>query len=260
MAPADDSPSPPASTRDVQAGPAPDLADLAARLGRLEQQAAGLRRQRAWLSVTLVLSLLVSLAAAGVAAYALTHPPEAKPAEKADAGEKVPPAPPPPKADPLAPVRTRRLVVVDEAGTARLTLGVDDAWPLDEDAKKKGEKNGLGLYARDEKGRPRLALLASEKGGAIFHMLDAAGKPAMLLACSPERQVVFGFLDPRGVTRGMLGLGKDEKPLLILRGNQASVAINDLAGTTRALLSTFGDGEGGLVIQDRAGKAITQVP
>jgi hypothetical protein len=75
-----------------------------------------------------------------------------------------------------------------------------------------------------------------------------------------DRQCVLAFNDASGMTRGMLGLGEKDKPLLILRGHEALVGINDLTGITRALMGTSKDGEGMVIVQDKAGKGIAQLP
>jgi hypothetical protein len=218
-------------------GPDPSraLEALAARLAKLE-------RQRRLLGVAVAVSL-------GLAVLAFFLPNPVALADKVGKGdEKV--------------VRAQRVVVVDGKGTQRAVLGVDDKWPGLEEGKRK-EKGPVspqpGLYLRDAKGKPRLALLTGEDD-AVVQLLDADGKVAAVLATTSDRQTLLGFNDPKGVTRGLVGIAKEGKPLLILRGNGALLGINDMTGTTRALMGTDKDGDGVVVIQDRTGKAVAQMP
>jgi hypothetical protein len=210
------------------------LETLAARLEKLE-------RQRRILGAIVALSL-------GLAVVAFFR---ASPSALADRGGKP---------DERV-VRTQRLVLVDGKGTQRAVLGVDEKWPGFETGKgkEKGAVPQPGLYLRDAKGKPRLALVAGEDDAGM-QLLDGAGKAALVLVTAKDRQTLLGFNDSRGVTRGLVGIGKDGKPVVILRGNGALMGINDMTGTTRALVGTDKDGDGVVVIQDRTGKAIAQMP
>jgi hypothetical protein len=237
---------------------------LAARLEQMERLNEALQRQRQRLRWVLSGSLIIALGALGTAGFALVQAQQDPPAAARQEipGESVKQPPPvAPSAEKKAPevLRVKKLTLLDSEGRPRAVLGVDETWPWSEPEKKTGPRPP-GLYLRDEKGRPRLALVASTRDGSMLQMLDADAKPSVVMASSQDRQLLIGFLDAKGVTRGMVGLGRDDKPMLILRGNQAYVGVNDLTGTTRALLGTFGDGEGGVVIQDKTGKAITQLP
>jgi hypothetical protein len=154
-------------------------------------------------------------------------------------------------------VRARQLVVLDGKDQRRIVLGVDETWPRDMEAKAKQDEPGV--YLRDARGQPRLALFGHAAGGKVV-LLDDRGKPALLLAVGKDRQTLVGFNDPKGTTRGLFGIDGTGKPLLILRGNGALVGINDNTGTTRALLGTSKEGEGVVVIQDQTGKAVAQMP
>jgi hypothetical protein len=217
------------------------LAALAERLERLERANERLLRQRRLLS-------WVVLAGVVFAVLGLVMPQAPAWADKGgDKGARV--------------LRGRQFVLVDGRGTQRAVLGVDDKWPALPGDKDRKKKEGVqpGLYLRDKKGKPRLALVAGDDDASLY-MLDAEGKPALVVATAKDRQSLIAFNDPKGVTRGLFGLGKENKALLILRGNGALFGINDLAGKTRALVGTDKDGDGVVVIQDKAGKAIAQLP
>src|SRR5262245_48292818 len=92
------------------------------------ERLAALERQRRWLLGLLCITLLLSAGAAATAGYVLANPPAVpSPGEPAPQVGIQPPPQPDRKRD--EPVRTTRLVVVDEKGTPRLTLGVDAKWP-----------------------------------------------------------------------------------------------------------------------------------
>src|SRR5262249_60882964 len=109
-------------------------------------------------------------------------------------------------------LRARQFVLVDAGGARRATLGVDEDWPWDA---KKESRSAPGLYLRDDKGQPRLALFTTVKDGVSVLMLDENKKPALALALGQDRQVAIAFLDGRGATRCLTGIRKDDKAGLV---------------------------------------------
>lgn len=226
--------------------PTPTLEDLARRLEALERGNAELRRANRGLRRAAAACLAAALVSAAAALWAGAPPSPAR----ADS---------PPEAAPAKSLRAEQFVLVDDKGKTRAVLGVDDDWPAGDakDAKAK-QKPEPGLYLRDPEGKPRV-LLGALGEASVLTMLDGAGKGGLVFALSKDRQAMMGVNDEKGLTRAVLGVGKDGKPLLLLRGDEALFGLNDLNGVTR-VLAGVSNGQGVIVLQDKNGKAVTQLP
>jgi hypothetical protein len=210
----------------------PELAEVVCRLEALERHNRSLRRAVA------ALGLLLALGAVAGVAWLTTA--------RARADDK-------PAA--MKEVRAERFVLVDGKGNPLAVLGLDEDWPHPD----KKAKPGPGLYLRDPEGKPKILLMAAADGSAVA-LLDDDGKTALVAAASKDRQALIGFNDSKEVTRAALGYnGKDGKPILMLQGEGAFFGINDANGVTRVGASVQ-QGQGVVVVADKNGKAITQLP
>ncbi len=118
-------------------------------------------------------------------------------------------------------IRTRKLVVLDEAGAERAALGMDKDGPklaMVDAAGKKGvvlgtRKNGAGgLVLFDARGNSRAALAAEGPGLVLY---DEAEKTRVSLVASADGPTLALF-DKAGVLRTALGMDKDFPTLILL--------------------------------------------
>lgn len=98
---------------------------------------------------------------------------------------------------------------------------------------------GNPVVAQDQKAEPPKALAAQE-----FRLVDAAGTPRALLTFSASGEPYLALLDPKGGQRVWMGIATD-----------TGVAVRDLDGKTRLVLSLDGNGDPSLVMRDREHRA-----
>jgi hypothetical protein len=222
----------------------PDLHELARRLDTLERSNDELRRANRTLRQTATACLVAGVVGICAAVWA------ALPATPAHADGT-------PETAKL--LRAEQFVLVDAKGKTRAVLGIDEAWPWGDDKTPKDKrKPEPGLYFRDPEGKPKL-FMAALADASVLTMLDEGGKGGLVFALSKDRQAMMGINDDKGLTRAVLGVGKDGKPLLLLRGDEALLGLNDLNGITR-VLAGISAGQGVIVVQDKNGKSVTQLP
>jgi hypothetical protein len=222
----------------------PTLQDLACRLDALERNNDELRRANRALrrTATVCLGAATLSVAAMLWAAVLAAP------AHADGTPEV-----------AKSLRAEQFVLVDAKGKTRAVLGIDTAWPWGDDRTPKEKQTPQpGLYFRDPEGKPKL-FMAALADASVLTMLDEGGKGGLVFALSKDRQAMMGINDDKGLTRAVLGVGKDGKPLLLLRGDEALLGLNDLNGVTR-VLAGISAGQGAIVVQDKNGKSITQLP
>lgn len=94
---------------------------------------------------------------------------------------------------------------------------------------------GNPVVAQDQKAEPPKFLAAQE-----FRLVDAMGTPRALLAFSASGEPYLTLLDPKGGQRVWMGMAAD-----------SGVAIRDLDGKTRLVLSLDGNGDPSLVMRNR---------
>jgi hypothetical protein len=156
-------------------------------------------------------------------------------------------------------LEAEKVVLTDRQGKVLAVLGQDDSWPWAQYQRTiPGFQPPHGLYLRDERGRPQVGLFATSQGAANLDFLDAAGNMRMSLVKTPDDQTLFACNNAAQTTVVLVGVGREKKPLLLLRGD-SMLGLNDDNGVTRAALLVDG-GQGAAVIQDANGQVIRRLP
>lgn len=129
-------------------------------------------------------------------------------------------------------IRARKIVLVDENGKTRASLGV--------------LKDGPALGLTDENGKPGVVLSVDKDGAGLF--LYENGKSRAVLGLNKDGPVLWQY-DENGEPRVALGALKDGKGLLLYDEN----------GKPRVLLVTT-KGRTGLALYDENGKSYWSTP
>jgi len=134
-------------------------------------------------------------------------------------------------------VRTKKLVIVDDKGEARMTLVVlPDGMPRLSMSDEKGESRALFglstgdtpfLYMSDDKGEARMTLVVLPDGKSKLDMKDEKGHSRMTLMVLPDGTPILSMKDEKGNHRMTLVVLPDGTPRL---------DIKDEKGESRALL------------------------
>src|SRR5206468_2134386 len=94
-------------------------------------------------------------------------------------------------------LKAQAFVVVDEHGRARAVLGPDAS---------QGKEAQPGVYVKDESGRLRLALSASDDGGAGVVVIGKTKLHQVALTVGQSGAAGLGITDEMGTSRTLLGV------------------------------------------------------
>lgn len=124
--------------------------------------------------------------------------------------------------------------------------------PGDDHKSEIGLSRGHPYVTLGDKNGPRGEWLVDEAGNTVIRLRDKAGNIRAELAVAHEKGTSLRLFDKDGVTRGTWGLAPDGKFMLL--------AMNDKAGTARAMWYVYRDGTASIVFVDRGGNATFSAP